>query len=76
MGAPMDTLVHALLSIKTLPAEQKRAWQTLFNYYVFEQETDAHTLAHIPDKALGVLGDIDDATAKQLWAMLRRKLDK
>ena len=76
MGAPMDTLVHALLSIKTLPAEQKRAWQTLFNYYVFEQEPDADTLAHIPDKALGILGDIDDATAKQLWAMLRRKLDK
>ncbi|MBT5922218.1 MAG: cupin-like domain-containing protein, partial [Cellvibrionales bacterium] len=71
---PMDTLVHALLSIKTLPAEQKRAWQTLFNHYVFEQEPNA--LSHIPDEVLGVLGDIDDATAKQLWAMLRRKLEK
>ena len=72
--APMDAMVHALLSIKTLPVEQRRAWQVLFNHYIFEQQPD--TLAHIPDKAQGVLGDIDNATAKQLVAMLRRKLDK
>ena len=73
-SAPMDAMIHALLSIKTLPIEQRRAWQVLFNHYIFEQQPDA--LAHIPDKAQGVLGDIDNATAKQLLAMLRRKLDK
>ena len=72
--APMDTMIHALLGIKKLPIEQRRAWQGLFNHYIFEQTPDL--LSHIPDKAQGVLGEIDDATAKQLLAMLRRKLDK
>ncbi|MFT5711003.1 MAG: hypothetical protein ACI8QT_001704 [Halioglobus sp.] len=73
-GSPMDVLIHALLNIKALPAEQKKNWRSIFDHYIFDQPEDAFT--HIPRASLGVLADLDDATAKQLRAMLFAKLKK
>ncbi len=40
-GRPMDAFNHALLSVKTLPEAERKAWAELFNYYVFsEHSTD------------------------------------
>ena len=35
----MDAFNHALLSIKTLPEAERNAWATLFDYYVFSQQS-------------------------------------
>lgn len=74
MGTPMDALIHALLNIRGLTAEQKRDWKKMFEHYVFDGNPDA--FAHIPDSRLGVLGNLDAATARQLRDMLHSKLGK
>jgi hypothetical protein len=73
-GTPMDVLIHALLNIKGLPVEQKKKWRSIFDHYIFDEPADA--FAHIPPASLGILADIDEATAKQLRAMLLAKLNK
>jgi len=70
-GNPLYALIHALLGIKDLSAVQRRAWRGIFEHYVFG---DDEASAHIPENARGVLGDMDEATARQLRAMLRDKL--
>lgn len=74
MGAPGDALLHAILSIRDLPAAQRKAWQGIFNHYVFEPGDQ--TAAHIPRERRGVLGEIDDDTARGLRTLLRNKLNR
>jgi hypothetical protein len=74
MGNPNDALIHALLCLRGLTAEQKRAWRGIFEYYIFNESPDA--LAHIPEGSRGVLGNFDETTARQLRAMLRGNLGK
>ncbi|MCW8196342.1 cupin-like domain-containing protein [Proteobacteria bacterium 005FR1] len=74
LGTPLNALEHALLSIRALPEEQRRAWQALFNYYVFEADEKTH--AHIPEHARGLLGHLDERAARQLRAQLLNKLNR
>lgn len=72
MGTPADALNHALLSIKDLPKVQRKAWQNIFDYYVFNpREND-----HIPSERKGSLGPLDDLSARKLRAMLINKLNR
>lgn len=73
-GAAVDVLKHALLSLKGLPEEQKKIWQHMFNYYIFEY--DKKNFEHIPDAALGSLGDITDDDARRIRSMLLSKLNR
>ncbi|MBT8095704.1 MAG: cupin-like domain-containing protein [Woeseia sp.] len=74
MGAPGDALLHAILSIRELPKEQRNAWQIFFNHYVFEAGDE--TAGHIPADRRGPLGDLDDEMARRLRAMLRNNLNR
>ena len=72
LGSAADALTHAILSIKDLSPQQRRAWQALFEQYVFDSPEGG--LDHIPGQALGRLGDIDAMTARRLRAELLNKL--
>ena len=74
MGAPADALLHAILNIRGLPAPQRRAWQAIFNHYVFEGGSEA--TGHIPVERLGALGELDENKARQLRMLLRNKLNR
>lgn len=74
MGTPMNVLHHALLSLRDLPAEQRRAWKNMLDYYIFN-ETD-ETSSHIPDRAKGFLGELDDDQARKLRAFLLNQLKR
>jgi hypothetical protein len=74
MGTPTDVLDHALLSLRDLPDEQRRAWQELFRYYVFDW--DGSQAGHLPAGARGVLDPIDENRARQLRAKLMNKLNR
>jgi hypothetical protein len=73
MGPPVDVLQHALLSIRGLPPAQKRAWQSIFDYYIFSEHT---SLDHIPAESRGVLGEMDDDMARKLRSLLLNKLNR
>lgn len=74
MGAPGDALLHAILNIRGLPLAQRRAWQAIFNHYVFDANDE--TTSHIPDHRLGALGPLDEDQARMIRALLRNKLNR
>ncbi len=72
MGPPLSALQHAMLGLRDLPGAQREQWRALFDYYVFNP--DPEHFEHIPEVARGVLGPIDEQTARQIRKMLRDKL--
>jgi hypothetical protein len=71
---PMNTLYHAIWTLRDRPENEKRAWQRIFDYYVFGPAELAG--AHFPEKARGVLGPITDEQARFIRAMLINKLNR
>lgn len=74
MGPPGDALLHAILGIRDLPPAQRRAWRAFFDHYVFEACSE--TAEHIPPDRRGVLGPLDDETARRLRSLLRNRLNR
>jgi hypothetical protein len=71
---PMNTLYHAIWTLRDRPENEKRAWREVFEYYVFGDAERAGE--HFPEKARGVLGPITDTQARQIRAMLINKLNR
>lgn len=74
MDSPANVLEYALLSLRDLPKEQREAWRALFDYYVFDFQQD--TVAHLPENRRGILGPLDETTARRLRAALLNKLNR
>ena len=72
LGPPLSVLQHAILGLRDLPEAQRKQWQDVFDFYVFNP--DPAKFEHIPESARGVLNPIDEQTAKQIRKMLRDKL--
>lgn len=72
MGAPMDALNHALLSIRDLPQAQRDAWRDMFEHYIFAPKEQSH----IPKDKRGVLNPIDEQLARKLRTSLINKLNR
>lgn len=74
MDTPMNTLLHALLSLRDRPEQEKRAWKSLFDYYVFGPAGRAGE--HLPEHARGYLGPLDELKARRLRAYLLNRLNR
>jgi hypothetical protein len=74
MDTPQNTLMHALLSLRDRPEQEKRAWREVFDYYVFGPADRAG--AHLPEAARGNLGPMDEMKARRLRTLLMRKLNR
>lgn len=48
---PMAALYLAALSIRQLPADQRRLWKTMMDYYIFDSDGDP--VAHLPPSVQG-----------------------
>jgi hypothetical protein len=68
----LNALLLALLDLRDLPPEQRRAWAKIFEHYVFAP--GEATADHIPEGKRGVLGEISPEFAKQVRAFLAGKL--
>lgn len=73
-GSGMPALFHAMLAIRDRPAREKAAFKALFDYYVFGDTHLPH--AHLPESGKGLLGEIDDVTARRLRAIIMNQLNK
>ncbi|WP_319937573.1 cupin-like domain-containing protein [Sphingomonas qomolangmaensis] len=71
---PMNTLLHAMLSLRDRPQAEKDAWAAMFDYYVFGPAT--RPVAHLPRAAQGPLAPLDDMGARRLRAELLRRLNR
>lgn len=74
MGSPTVALMHAILSLRDLPARQRDTWRNLFEHYVFG--ADESLYAHIPEGGRGCLAPLDDDAARKLRAELLNRLNR
>lgn len=74
LGQPQDALNHALMAIRDLPADEKRHWRDLFDYYVFRNGDEV--VAHIPEEGRSVLAPLTPESAGRLRAFLLRQLSR
>jgi len=74
IDTPQTTLLHALLSLRDRPENEKRAWRALFDYYVFGPAERAG--AHLPEHARGNLAPMDEMRARRLRAQLLNRLNR
>ncbi len=73
LGVPKDTLEHAIMTMRDLPAEQKAAWREIFNHYIFDVNEDVAT--HIPPNIRGILDPITQDEARRIRALLLNRLN-
>lgn len=64
-ASPWEAMMHGFVSLRGLPADQRRAWRAMFDRYVFLADGDPGE--HLPPEARGVLG----ATSPQAIAQMR-----
>jgi len=74
LGQPQDALTHAMLTVRDLPAGEKRIWRDLFDYYVFDN--DDEVVAHIPPHGRSVLAPLTAESAGRIRAFLLRVLSR
>jgi len=74
LGQPQDALNLAIMSIRDLPADEKRHYQALFNHYVFENGDEV--TAHIPPNARSVLAPLTPESAGRIRAFVARALSR
>lgn len=68
-GPPFAALIHAMLSVRDLPAAQRDAWRVWFDHLVFgDGATDA--AAHLPAHVRGVMGPPNDLRRDAVRAYL------
>jgi hypothetical protein len=74
MDTPTNALMHALMTVRDLPPEQRKAWAELFRHYVFE--AGEHTAAHIPEAARRILGPLDGDAVRGIRAQLLKRMNR
>ena len=74
IDTPMTTLLHAILSLRDRPEQEKAAWRELFDYYVFGD--GERPREHLPEHARGVLAPIDETSARRLRADFLQRLNR
>lgn len=71
-ASAMDCLIHALLNVRPMSPELRRAWAALFHHYVFDAGDG--DLAHIPEHRRGVLGRLSPEGAARVRSLLIERL--
>ena len=69
---PLFTLFHALLTLRDLPTPERAAWRTFFDHYIFGVNGDP--MAHLPNAARGLWGEMTPDKLARLKAMLAGSL--
>ena len=74
IDTPQNTMLHAILSLRDRPDQEKRAWKALFEYYVFGPAERA--AEHLPEHIRGNLGPMDEMQARKLRTMLLNRMNR
>ena len=69
----LDSLMHAVVALRGLPAAQRHAWREVFEHYVFDTERDV--AGHIPPERQSMLGPLTSEQHALLRAYLRQRAE-
>jgi hypothetical protein len=72
--SPSNSLLHCLLTIKSLPPEQRQRWRALFDYLIFQSDSPA--LEHLPAEVQGLFGQLTVEKAERIRAILLKNLSR
>lgn len=72
--APINSLIHALLSFEDLPQDQRAAWQAMFDHFVFHADGDPN--GHIPEDKRGIRGRLSDEAKARMRRTLAQMLGR
>jgi hypothetical protein len=67
----LGCLMHCILTFRSLPPAERKAWKGLLDYYVFG---DGDPAAHIPPARRGILGELGAEELAAVQATIRRYL--
>jgi hypothetical protein len=67
-----DSLLAAILNLRTLPPEARAAWRALFDHYVFGDQSQV--TGHIPPHRHGLLGALTPAESERLREQIAQRL--
>lgn len=73
-GSPHDALIYAMYAIKVLPPEQRDVWRDVFDHYIFER--NGNPAEHLPERARGVLGDVNAQVIERMTDYIRLMLSR
>jgi len=74
IDTPQITLLHGILSLRNRTVQEKKAWKALFDYYIFDQTSEA--VEHLPDHAQGDLSELNELKARRLRAKIISRLNR
>jgi hypothetical protein len=74
MDTPVNALMLALLTMRELPPDQRKAWQEIFRHYIFE--ADDQTVAHLPAGARYALAPLTEDGARVLRGQLLKRINR
>jgi Cupin-like domain len=72
--SPSTSLLHCLLTIKSLPPEQRQSWKAVFDYLIFQ--TNGAALEHLPPQVRGLFGELTQANAERIRSILLKSLSR
>jgi hypothetical protein len=72
-GSPMNVLALALLVLRDLPQNDKDAWRSVFEHYVFREGAGA-SAEHIPEAFRGVLAEKSQERDQKIKVFLQSQL--
>jgi len=74
MGSPFGALLHAALSLRDMPADQRAVWRALFDHYIF---TDPEiSMGHLSPEQRGLLGPPSAARTREIRNILAQAFTK
>ena len=74
LSSPFNCLLHAFLTLRELPPDQRAIWRMVFDHYVFQ--TNGDPAAHIDAAYDGVLRSLTPDMVKQLQAAIMQSLSR
>jgi hypothetical protein len=73
-GSPFDCLLHGMLTLRDLPAEQRVLWRAMFEHYVFSDPDEA--LSHLTREQRRMLGPPSPERTQAIRAILARAFSR
>lgn len=70
-GSPYEALVHALMSVHSLPPHKREIWRKVFEYHVFDEDAATN---HLGPRQRGIQGELDPRLAMHIRSWLLRAL--